>query len=343
MTDSERYSRQIRFRPIGPDGQKRLARSRVVILGMGALGTVSAELCARAGIGSLVLVDRDFVEESNLQRQVLFDEQDATESLPKSVAAERKLKAINSGIKIRGLVMDANASNMEHIVRNSSLLIDGTDNFETRYVINDACVKLSVPWIYGAAVGSEGATMVILPRVTPCLRCVFEELPPAGNAPTCETAGVLAAVVTAVASLQVAEALKILTGKLDVVSRSFRMIDLWKNSFREVKLTQTKKSTSCPACAGGRYEFLEAKSTAQTLRLCGRNAIELLPAHPVRLSIPELKKKLAAAGPILSNSYLVRCTLQGLNLSVFADGRAIVQGTQDPAIAKSLYTKYVGN
>lgn len=311
-------------------------------MGMGALGTVSAELCARAGIGSLVLVDRDFVEESNLQRQVLFDEQDAAQNLPKAVAAERKLKAINSGIKIRGLVLDANSSNIEHLVRNSSLLMDGTDNFETRFLINDACVKLNVPWIYGAAVGSEGATMVILPRVTPCLRCVFEELPPAGTAPTCETAGVLASVVTVVAGLQVAEALKILTGQLGSVSQSFRMLDLWKNSFREVKLAQAKKTTGCLACGAGRYEYLESKSTAQTLRLCGRNAIELLPARPMHLSIPDLKKKLAAAGPVHANPYLVRCTLQGLNLSVFADGRAIVQGTLDPAVAKSLYAKYVG-
>lgn len=343
MSEMERYSRQILFGPIGEEGQKRLARSRVVIIGMGALGTVSAELCARAGVGSLVLVDRDFVEESNLQRQILFDERDAAEHLPKAVAAERKLEAINSSIKIKGLVLDVNASNMEHVVRNSSVLIDGTDNFETRFLINDACVKLQIPWIYGAAVASEGASMVILPRVTPCLRCIFEELPPVGTAPTCETAGILASAVTVVASFQVTEALKILVGNDRGVNRSYRTFDLWKNSFREVDLRRARQGKGCATCGEGRYEFLAAGQASRTVRLCGRNAIEILPPQPLHLSLPEMEKKLAPAGTVRANPYLIRCTLEGLTFTLFADGRAIVQGTQDPAVAKSLYAKYVGS
>ncbi|MGB7624247.1 MAG: ThiF family adenylyltransferase [Terriglobia bacterium] len=343
MSELNRYSRQILFEPIGPEGQERLLHSRVVILGLGALGTVSAELCARAGIGSLVLVDRDFVEESNLQRQILFDEQDAAEHLPKAIAAARKLRGINSKIKIRGLVLDANASNIEHLVRNSSLLIDGTDNFESRFLINDACVKLKVPWIYGAAVASEGAAMVILPGVTPCLRCLFEDLPPAGSAPTCETAGVIAPAVTMVASFQVAEAMKILVGELDRVCRAFRSFDVWRNTFQEVDLKGAREGKGCVACGSGRFEFLEPQGVSRTHRLCGRNAIEVLPAQPLQLSLPDLEKKLSAAGAVQSNPYLVRCVLEEVTLNVFADGRAIVQGTQDPALARSLYAKYVGN
>ena len=343
MSELNRYSRQILFEPIGREGQDRLSRSRVIILGLGALGTVSAELCARAGLGNLVLVDRDFVEESNLQRQILFDEQDAAEHWPKAVAAERKLRDINSGIKIRGLVLDANASNIEHLVRNASLVIDGTDNFETRFLINDACVKLKVPWIYGAAVASEGAVMVVLPGVTPCLRCLFEELPPVGSTPTCETAGVIAPAVAVVASFQVAEAMKILVGQAERVCRTFRSFDVWRNSFHEVDLKRAREGTECVACGQGRFEFLEARGAARTFRLCGRNAVEVLPARPTELSIPELEKKLSAVGAVQSNPYLVRCILNEVTLSVFADGRAIVQGTQDPALAKSLYAKYVGS
>ncbi len=303
---------------------------------------MSAELCARAGIGSLVLVDRDFVEESNLQRQVLFDEQDAAQHLPKAIAAEKKLKEINSEIKIRGMALDANASNIEHLIRNSSLVLDGTDNFETRFLINDACVKLKTPWVYGAAVAGEGATMTVLPGVTPCLRCVFEELPPVGTAPTCETAGVLGSAVAVIAALQTAEAIKILTGQTARVARSYRTIDVWKNSFREVDLRSARRE-DCLACGKGQFEFLESRHAARSLRLCGRNAVEVLPAHRQRLSLEEIRAKLASAGSVQANAYLVRCVVKDITLSIFADGRAIIQGTQDPALAKSLYAKYVGS
>ena len=342
MVEMERYSRQMLFEPIGAAGQERLSRARAVFIGLGALGTFSAELCARAGIGSLVLVDRDFVEASNLQRQILFDERDAAEHLPKAVAAERKLRAINSEINIRSLVLDANASNMEHLVRTASVVVDGTDNFETRFLINDTCVKLKIPWVYGAAVAGEGATMVILPGVTPCLRCVFEELPPVGTAPTCETAGILGSAVAMVAGMQVVEALKILVGKDDEVHRGFRTFDLWKNSFREVDLRRARRA-DCPTCALGRYEFLEHQQTANTLRLCGRNAIEVLPGRPLQIALSELAARLTPAGPVESNDFLVRCTVGEFTLNVFADGRAIVQGTQDRAVAKSLYSKFVGS
>jgi molybdopterin/thiamine biosynthesis adenylyltransferase len=343
MAGSDRYSRQILFGPIGEAGQERLSRSRVVIVGLGALGTVSAELCARAGIGNLVVVDRDFVEMSNLQRQVLFDEQDAEEHWPKAAAAERKLKRVNSEIKIRGLILDVNASNIEHLVRNASVLIDGTDNFETRFLINDACVKWKVPWIYGAAVASEGAAMVILPGVTPCLRCVFESIPPAGTAPTCETAGVLASAAAVVASFQVAEALKILVGKDKAVNCGFRSFDLWKNSFREVDLRRARQKQGCRACGERKFEFLEARHSGRTVRLCGRNAVAVTPAQPMKLVLPELAGKLASVGRVEANPFLIRCAVGGHILSIFADGRAIVEGTQDPAIAKSLYAKYIGN
>ncbi|MDD5544443.1 MAG: ThiF family adenylyltransferase [Acidobacteriia bacterium] len=342
MNNADRYSRQILFERIGAAGQERLARSRVVIIGIGALGALSTELCARAGMGSLVLVDRDFVEESNLQRQVLFDEQDARSHLPKAVAAEKKIRAINSAIQIRGLVLDANSSNIEHLVRNASLVLDGTDNFETRFLINDACVKLKVPWIYGAAVASEGAVMTILPGVTPCLRCVFEELPPAGTAPTCDTAGILAPIVSLIASLQVAETLKILTGHEGDIHRGFRMFDIWTNVFRDVKLQKARGENGCATCGERRFDFLEKHEQSRTVRLCGRNAVELLPARSLQIPLAELRARLMATGEAEGNDYLVRCVIKGLTLTVFADGRAIIQGTQDAAVAKSLFAKWVG-
>src|ERR1041384_510587 len=255
---TDRYSRQILFSGIGSEGQSRLAQSRILIFGCGALGTAQAESLARAGVGTLRIVDRDFIEFSNLQRQTMFTESDAAERLPKVVAAANHLREINSEIVVEPEIADVNYSNVERLIRNCDLVLDGTDNFATRYLINEACVKHEVNWIYGAAVGSYGVTMTIRPHQTACLRCVFESAPPAASSPTCDTAGVIMPIISVVAAIQVAEALKLLTGNTDSLHRSLMQFDVWRNEWR--KINPGSPAPDCPACALGHYDSLQPEA-----------------------------------------------------------------------------------
>jgi molybdopterin/thiamine biosynthesis adenylyltransferase len=337
----ERYSRQILFDGIGEAGQQRLLDARAVIIGCGALGTAQAEALARAGVGRLRIVDRDFVEASNLQRQTMFTEQDAREHLPKAVACVNHLALINSEIEAEALVADVNHSNVERIIEGADVVLDGTDNFATRYLINDACVKHHVNWIYGAAVGSYGVTMTVRPHETPCLRCIFEEPPPAASAPTCDTAGVIMPIIAIVAAVQVSEALKLLTGQHETLHGSLMQFDVWRNEWRRIKLN--RPVPDCPTCGLGRYEMLEAEAGDFTSVLCGRDAVQVNPRRSINVDLPALAKRLRAAGDVQLNTYLLRLRAGEYELTIFQDARAIIRGTSDVPVARSLYAKYVGN
>ncbi|MDQ3908381.1 MAG: ThiF family adenylyltransferase [Acidobacteriota bacterium] len=337
---SERYSRQILFAGIGEEGQRRIRRARALVVGCGALGSAQVESLARAGVGHLRVVDRDFVEESNLQRQTLFTESDARERLPKAVAAARRVSEINSEVEIEPIVADARHDNIERFVEGRDVVLDGTDNFATRYLLNDACVKHGVAWVYGAAVGSYGVTMTVRPRAGPCLRCVFEDVPPAGSAQTCDTAGVIQPIISVVSAVQVAEALKLITGRAEDLHGALMQFDVWRNEWRRIKLGEP--SPDCPTCALGRYETLEAESSEFAAVLCGRNAVQVSPARAADLDLDALAERLRAAGETKANEYLVRLNADGYELTIFRDARAIVRGTDDVTVARSLYARYVG-
>ena len=336
----ERYSRQILFEGIGAEGQRRLRAARVLVVGCGALGSAQAEMLARAGVGRLHVVDRDFVEESNLQRQTLFTERDARERVPKAVAARARLAEINSEVECEAEVMDVNHSNVARLVEGCDVVLDGTDNFATRFLLNDACVKHSVPWVYGAAVGSYGVTMTVRPRLTPCLRCVFPETPAAASAPTCDTAGVIMPVIGVVASVQVAEALKLLAGRAESLHGALMQFDVWRNEWR--KIAMREPAPDCPTCGFGRYETLWAEAGDLATVMCGRDAVQVTPRAATRVDLEGLAERLSAAGEVKVNPYLVRLRAGGYELTVFADARAIIRGTDDVNLARSLYSRYVG-
>ena len=336
----ERYSRQILFSGIGEEGQRRLLAARVLIVGCGALGSAHAESLARAGVGNLRIVDRDFVEPSNLQRQTMFTESDAEQRLPKAIAAANHLRQINSEIEIEPHVLDVNYSSIERLLDQCDLVIDGTDNFATRYLLNDACVKHNVNWIYGAAVGSYGVTMTICPRETPCLRCVFEEAPPAASAPTCDTSGVIMPIINIVSAVQVAEALKLLTGQVHDLHGSLMQFDVWRNEWRRIGTGSRREN--CPTCALGQYETLSTPAEGAAV-LCGRDAIQISPSQPTRINFSSLAERLRRAGEVKFNEYLLRFRTGNFELTVFQDARSIIRGTDEIATARSLYAKYIGN
>lgn len=337
---NERYSRQILFDEIGKSGQEKLLNSRVLIVGCGALGCSHAETLTRGGVGFLRIVDRDFVEFSNLQRQTLFGERDAESRLPKAIAAKNRLAEINSEIEVEGKVADVNYSNIENLIEDCDLVIDGTDNFQTRYLINDACIKLNKIWIYGAAVSSYGATMTIIPGETPCLRCIFEEMPNAGSSPTCDTAGVIQPIISIISAVQTTEVLKILTGNFDKLHRSLMQFDVWQNDWRKIKLG--KPNVDCKACGQRNFEFLNAESQEFSAVLCGRNAVQISPPNPANLDLQNLSEKLGKLGEVKQNEYLLRLTVGEYELTIFRDARAIIRGTDDVSTARSLYAKFVG-
>jgi molybdopterin/thiamine biosynthesis adenylyltransferase len=337
----ERYSRQILFSGIGEAGQQRLLEARAVIIGCGALGTAQAEALARAGVGRLRIVDRDFVEASNLQRQTMFTERDAGERLPKAIACVNHLSEINSEIKTEAEIADVNHSNVERLIKDCDVVLDGTDNFATRYLINDACVKHGVNWIYGAAVGSYGVTMTVRPRVSPCLRCIFEEAPPAASAPTCDTAGVIMPIISVVAAVQVSEALKLLTGQTEALHNSLMQFDVWHNEWRRIVLSAPLPE--CQTCGLSRYEMLEAEAGDFAVSLCGRDAVQVSPRRSTQVDLPALAERLRAAGQVQINPYLLRLRAGDYELTVFQDARAIIRGTDDVPTARSLYARYVGN
>ena len=335
--ERQRYSRQILFPGIGERGQEALLRSHAAVVGCGALGSFHVAALARAGVGRITIIDRDYVEPSNLHRQWLFEESDAAQALPKAAAAERRVALINSTVHARGVVADLTPSNVAELLGGADLILDGTDNFEARYLINDFAVSRGIPWIYGAAVGSYGLTMPVIPGRTACLRCVYPD-PPAGVQPTCETAGVLNAIVSAVASLQVADALKILSGHADLARARITTIDVWDGDIRQIE--GPARDPECLACGRRQFPALE-ESPRPPATLCGRNAVQIHERErPIDLA--ELKERLEPLGEVRANEFALRFFTPPYEMTVFPDGRAIIKGTSDTGVARSLYARYVG-
>lgn len=341
--EQQRYSRQILFKSIGEDGQQQLLNRKVLIIGCGGLGSVSAVLLARAGVGYLRIIDRDFIELDNLQRQILFDENDIREGLPKAIAAKHKLEKINSTITVEAMVEDVNRFNIEAILEKMDLVIDATDNFETRFLVNDACIKHHLPWIYGACVEAYGISMNIIPGKTPCLRCVIENMPPPGSQPTCETVGIINPIVNLIASVQCAETLKILTGNFDQLRHDLITIDLWKNQIQSIDISNINKAKNCPVCNYKQFEILAGKVGTTFTSLCGRNAVQILPFQKTEIDLMQLAIKLSVFGDPIYNDYFLKFQVEPYELNIFPDGRAIIKGTTDGGIARGLYNKYVGN
>jgi adenylyltransferase/sulfurtransferase len=337
LSDRERFSRQIRFAPLGNQGQENLAAATAVIAGCGALGTVQASLLARAGLGTIRLIDRDYVEESNLQRQLLYTEADACQGLPKAEAARRHLLDANSGIRIETHVSDLNPENADDLLAGAGVILDGTDNFETRLLINDYSVREGIPWIYGAAVASYGIAMPVIPGDSACFRCIYPE-PPAGAQPTCETAGVLGPVTSLIGSIQAMEAMKILSGRLSAVRRRIFTADLWQGPVRETAMPP--RDVDCPCCGKRDFTFLNGRRAP--VSLCGRNAVQI---HELRrpLDLVELAARLNGLGAVRANEFALRFTTGNHEITVFPDGRAIIKGTTDIGVARGIYSKYIGN
>ena len=333
----EKYSRQVLFRGIGRAGQEKLLSSRVAIVGCGALGSYQAAALVRAGVGELRIIDRDYVEESNLQRQSLFEENDAAESLPKAIAAETRLKRANSQVCVRGIVADLTSSNAASLLAGVDMLLDGTDNFETRYLLNDWSVQQATPWIYGAAVGSYGITMTVIPGKTPCLGCVFPEQP-SGVYPTCDTEGILNSAASAVASIQVTEALKLLVGDGASLHGKLLSFDVWENRFHA--LEPGPASASCRTCGRREFTYLTANGS-RPVKLCGRNSVQIH-ERKVPLDFAALESKLKQCGTVRANRFVMKFLVDSYEMTIFSDGRAIIKGTENTRVAQELYARYIG-
>lgn len=342
--DLARYARQTIFYGIGQAGQEKLLAAKVVVIGCGATGTMISNHLTRTGVGELVVVDRDFIELNNLQRQLLFDEHDLAENLPKAIAAERKLRAINSEIAIKGIVADVNPENVEELITGATLVMDGTDNFETRYILNDACIKLNIPWIYTGVVSSYGTSQTIIPGETACLRCLYPDVPPPGTSATCDTAGVVGPVVGAVASISATEAIKLLVGQGEL-NRGVIHLDLWDLSLEQFETGGPRPD--CPTCGQHDYEFLAGELGAQSVSLCGRNAIQIrvVNRQKNKLSLKQIAQQLAPVATITAaNDFLLRFEIPPeYEITLFADARAIIKGTDDESVARGLYAKYIGS
>ena len=340
----DRYSRQTRFPQLGEDGQRKLLGSRVLLCGCGALGTVLAETLTRAGVGFLRIVDRDFVEFSNLQRQVLFDENDIAEQLPKSIAAARKLAIINSDVTIEPIVADVDYTNIRGLAEGVDLILDGTDNFEIRFLINDVSLELNIPWVYAGCISSHGQSMPIFPNETACLRCLIDSPPDAGSTETCDTAGILGPTVNVIASMQAMTAIKILAGRRQDVALSLTMIDVWDGTMRQMSVEKLRDNGNCEACKQGKRAWLSGEHGSQTTLLCGRNAVQIRPLERANISLPEMADKLRSVGELSVNAFLLRLKLTDpdYELTLFRDGRAIIKGTSDLGVAKALYSRYIG-
>ena len=375
-----RYHRQMLLPGFGEAGQQKLLNATALVVGCGALGTVIANMLARAGVGHLIIVDRDFIEMTNLQRQVLFDENDVANAIPKAEAAKAKLASINSQVKVSAVVDDVNHTNIEWLAgvkpdgsiaadspagKKVDIIVDGVDNFETRYLANDCAVKHGIPYVYGGAVGTVGASYPILPhtvgpaeegdtawektgKATPCLRCIFEQAPPPGLNPTCDTAGVIGPAVSIIANYEVLEAMKILTGNLDAVNPTMITLDLWANTTRHFKVARAYDVSDCQCCKHRNFEFLDGKFAAGTTTLCGRNAVQISQklGDGQKLDFDEIAGRLEQHGAVKANKFMLRAEIvdngEPYELTLFTDGRAIVKGTQKASVAKSVYGKYVG-
>jgi molybdopterin/thiamine biosynthesis adenylyltransferase len=339
----EKYSRQLLFGEIGELGQERLLSGRAVIVGCGALGTVAANLLVRAGVGRLRIIDRDFVEASNLQRQTLFEEQDAREALPKAIAAERRLRAINSDVIVEGMVADLTAENAKQLLDGFSVILDGTDNFETRLLLNDAAISMHVPWIYAAAVGSYGVTMTVQPGETACLACLLEDDENSlgsGAEDTCDTVGVLNPATGVIASIEAAEAMKLLAGKPEALTRKLISCDVWTGKFQSICV---RRNPACRACVRWEFTYLEGHAQPE-ITMCGRDSVQIH-ERGRKLDLGTLARRLANGAPanVRHNDFLLRFHIAPYELTIFADGRAVIKGTKDPAVARSLYARYVGS
>ncbi|MFL2555233.1 MAG: ThiF family adenylyltransferase [Candidatus Rariloculaceae bacterium] len=361
--DLYRYNRQTLLPNFGEEGQRKLLDSTVLILGCGALGSMAADLLARAGVGHLKIADRDFTDLTNLQRQVLFDEHDVSDFIPKAEAAKRRIAQINSCVRVTAIVDDLNYRNIEQYSNNVDVLVDGLDNFETRYLANDLAVKYSIPYTYGAAVGTVGTVFTILPHTTegnapwetcsdksyatPCFRCLFEEAPPPGTSPTCDTVGILAPVVTTIASFQVAEILKVLTSSYAQVNPTLLNVDLWENTVAQLRVGETYDQSDCPCCKHHRFDYLDGTLGSGTVTLCGHDAVQLKHKQSsITLNFDEIATRLREHGEVLTGPYMLRAKIndngKNYQLSLFPDGRAIIHGTTKANVARSVYAKYVG-
>ncbi|MFK7769831.1 MAG: ThiF family adenylyltransferase [Mariniblastus sp.] len=342
-TNESRYARQIRFPAIGESGQLQLQKSRALIVGCGALGSVIANTLARAGVGFLRIVDRDFLEKSNLQRQVLYDEADVENGLPKSIAAANKLRNINSEIEVESIVADVDASNIESFCSDIDIILDGSDNFEIRFLINDVSVKHKIPWVYGGCLGADGQTMTILPGDTACLNCLMlDGPPPPGTTPTCDSFGILSPIINVIASIQSNEAIKILSGNQDSISRKLNVFALWENDIRQLNVAKLRDQVDCPTCKQRNFEWLSGERGSHSAVLCGRNAVQLSFPDRQTISLEELKDRLEPLGRVEANPFLVRFFVDEFVMTVFPDGRAIVSGTEDVSVARKLYSQYLG-
>lgn len=334
----ERYEKQMLYGEIGLEGQEKLLDKKAVIIGCGALGTVIANNLVRSGVGYIKLIDRDYIEISNLQRQILFDEEDILNNLPKAVAAEIKLNKINSSIKIESIVTDVNSRNIEGFCQGMDVILDATDNLQTRYLINDTSIKLNIPWVYGGAIGSSGMVHTIIPNVTPCLRCMFPEIPPVGATETCDTAGVLNTITSIVASLQSMEAIKLLLDKKDDVIKGLLYIDIWTNDFEMIDLNIDK---NCTACGEQKYDFLN-RTSDEAVYLCGKDSIQINPLQK-NISVENILKRLKVLNiEYNQNAYFIKFMIEDVQFTLFYDGRAILKNTIDIKRASSLYARYVG-
>lgn len=339
LEPDSRYARQIVLPEIGLKGQRRLCRSSILIVGCGALGCIHAQLLTRAGVGRIIIADRDVPALHNLQRQFLFDEDDVAANTPKAAAAARKLKRVNSSIKIDGIVIDVTAENIERLIETTDVILDGTDNFETRFLINDACIKHGKPWVYGGVEGTTGMVLTVYPGRGPCFRCLLSAPPDPATLPTCETHGVLNTVIAWTASLQVTEAFKLLLGD-KLTTHQLYVFDLWKSNLRSVPV---KRRANCPACVRRSFEYLETDTTLRTTILCGRNAVQIFPPHSQNLSLDVLAEKLRRAGPVSVNGLVIEFQTEGHRMIFFPDGRVIVKGTTNPAVARSLVARHLGS
>lgn len=335
-----RYAKQTRFAPLGEEGQRRLLGSRVLLAGCGALGSVIANTLVRAGVGRLTIVDRDFLEESNLQRQVLYTEQDVADRLPKSIAAAARLAAVNSGVEVEPVVADLTASNLADLANGHDLVLDGTDNFETRLLLNDWAVREGQPWIYGGVVGAEGRVMPIVPGETACLACLIPEPPAPGETETCDSAGVLGPAVNVVASLQATEAIKLLAGTPDDLALGLMVVDLWAGRWRRLDVP---RDPACRCCGERRFDWLDGHLGSRAVVLCGRGAVQLSPpAGSPPIDLAKMRAMLAPLGEVSGNAYLLRLRFEGHDLTLFGDGRAIIGGVENESDARSVWAKAVG-
>ena len=337
-----RYARQERFAPLGEEGQRRLGESTVLIVGCGALGSVTANTLVRAGVGRVRIVDRDFLEITNLQRQVLFDEEDVAAGLPKAIAAANRLRRINSQVKVDPVVADLTHENIRALAEGVDVIVDGTDNFEARLLINDYAIESGTPWVYGGCLGAEGQVLAILPGETACLRVLVPEPPAPGSMPTCDTAGILGPAVNLVASIQATEAIKILAGKLEAVNRKLTVFDLWANRLRQLDVSNLQEPGCCPTCRDRDFPWLRGELGSDVAVLCGRNAVQVRPSSATSLDLVALAERLAPLGEVSSNPFLIRLATEDHTITVFADGRAIVSNCDNPTVARTVLARFIG-